>query len=133
VGHQFVVRGTGVFAGDTAVATDGVGVDLDQTCCLEDAAPFVDMVEDRGDLVLGQVSAIQRRALSFREPRSAGAAIEQAKLLMLSKSAGNGEISGAALAEVGAPGIQATERGELVHGWRWGLEREARTRLEALL
>jgi hypothetical protein len=52
---------------------------------------------------------------------------------MLSERAGDGEISGVASAAIGAVGIQATELGEVVHGLKSGLEREARIRLEALL
>jgi hypothetical protein len=67
------------------------------------------------------------------EPVAAGAAIEQAILPGLAEPAGDGEVSGAAKAEVGASGFQATESGEVVHGLWCGLEGEARTRLEALL
>jgi hypothetical protein len=38
-----------------------------------------------------------------------------------------------AAAVVGALGILATEWGEVVHRWKWGLEREVRTRVETLL
>ena len=95
--------------------------------------PSCDVFEDREDLVLGQVGAIQRGALAFGEAVAAGAAIEQAILPVLAESAGDGEVSGVAAAEVGASGIQATEPREVVHGLRCGLEREARTRLETLL
>ena len=93
----------------------------------------MDVFEDREDLVLGQVGAVQRGALAFGEAVAAGAAIEQAILPGLAESAGDGEVSGVAAAEVGASGIQATESREVVHGSRCGLEREARTRLETLL
>src|SRR3954452_1430221 len=115
------------------IAADGVGMDLDQARRLEDTTPLVDVFEDRGDLVLGQVGAVQRGALAFGETVAAGAAIEQAKLPVLAESAGDGEVSGVAAAEVGTSGIQATESREVVHGLKCGLEREARTRLETLL
>ena len=68
------------------------------------------------------------------EKRSAtGAAIEQAILAGLAEPAGDGEVSGAAAAEVGASGIQATESREVVHGSRCGLQEEARTGFETLL
>ena len=76
VGHQLVVRGAGMFTGGAAVAADGIGVDLDQARRLEDATALGDVLEDRGDLVLGQVGAVQRGALAFGEPGAAGAAIE---------------------------------------------------------
>jgi hypothetical protein len=56
VGHQFVVSGA-------AVAAGGIGMDLDQARRLADAVAFVDVFEDRGDLVLGRVGAVQRGAL----------------------------------------------------------------------
>src|SRR4051794_33797663 len=55
------------------------------------------------------------------------------KLPGLAQSAGDGEVSDVATAEVGTAGILATELREVVHGTRCGLERGARTRLEALL
>src|SRR3954469_13474737 len=108
-------------------AADGIGMDLDQARRLEDAAALADVFEDRGDLVLGQVGAVQRRPFAFREPGAAGAAIEQAILPGLAESSGDGEVSGVATAEVAASGILATEPSEVVHGSRCGLEREART------
>jgi len=133
VGDQFVVRGAGLLAGGAAVAADGIGMDLDQPRRLEDATALGDVLEDRGELILGQVGAVQRGPLALGEPVAAGAAIEQAILPGLAESAGDGEVSGAAKAEVGASGFQATESGEVVHGLWCGLEGEARTRLEALL
>jgi hypothetical protein len=133
VDDQLVVRSAGMFTGLAAVAADGVGMDLDQARRLEDATALGDMVEDRGDLVLRQVGAVQRGALAFGEPGAAGAAIEQAILSGFAESAGDSEVCGVAAAEVGASRILATESREVVHGLRCGLEREARERLEALL
>ena len=112
---------------------DGIGMDLDQAHRLEDTTALVDVFEDREDLVLRQVGAVQRGTLAFGEPGAAGAAIEQAILPELAESAGDGEISGVAEAEVWALGILATESRQVVHGLRCGLEREARTRLETPL
>jgi hypothetical protein len=133
VGDQLVVRGAGVLTGGAAVATDGIGMDLDQARRLENTTTLVDVIEDRGDRVLGQVGPVQRGALAFGEAGAAGAAIEEPKLPGLAESAGDGEVCGVAAAEVGASGILATELREVVHGLRCGLEREARKRLEALL
>ena len=132
-GRQIVVRGAGVLAGGAAVAADGIGMDLDQACRLEDATTLGDVFEDRGDLVLGPVGAIERGALAFREAGAAGAAIEEPKLPGLAESAGDGEVCGVAAAEVGASGIQAPESREVVPGLGCRLEREARARLETLL
>src|ERR1700730_1916916 len=98
-----------MFTRGAAIAADGVGMDLDQARRLEDTTTLGDVFEDRGDLVLGQVGAVQRGALAFGEAGAAGAAIEQAKLPGLAESAGDGEVCGVAAAEVGALGILATE------------------------
>jgi hypothetical protein len=128
-GDQLVVRGFGLRPGGAGVAGDGVGMDLDQPCRLADSAAFGDVLEDRGDLVLGQVGAVQRGPLALGEAGAAGAAIEQAILAGLAEPAGDGEVSGAAAAELRAPRIQATESGEVVHRSRCGLQEEARTGL----
>jgi hypothetical protein len=47
------------------LVADGIGMDVDQPCGLEDATALGDVVEDREDLVLGQMGAIQRCALAF--------------------------------------------------------------------
>src|SRR4051794_7646853 len=123
------MRGAGMLAGDPAVAADGIGMDLDQTGRLEDTTALVDVLEDRGDLVLGQVGAVQRRALALGEAGAAGATIEEPILPGLADSAGDGEVCGVAAAEVGAVRILATELREVVQVLRSGLEREERTRL----
>ena len=99
---------------------------------LEDTTALVDVFEDREDLVLRQVAGTAGYPC-VRKPGAAGAAIEQAILPELAESAGDGEISGVAEAEVWALGILATESRQVVHGLRCGLEREARTRLETPL
>lgn len=131
--HQVVVGGAGVHTGGAGIAADGIGMDLDQPSGLEDAAALGDVLEDRGDLVLGQVGAVQRSALAFGEPGAAGAAVKQTILAELAEVAGDGEVSGAAPAEVGASGIEATESGEVVHGSGCGLQQEERIRLGTLL
>jgi hypothetical protein len=93
-------------------------MDLEQSGRLEDATAFGDGLEDRGDLVLGQMGAVQRGALALGEAVAAGAAREQAGLPVLAEPAGDGEVSGAAAAGVGASGIEATEAREVVHGPR---------------
>ena len=120
-------------AGGAGVAAHGIGMDLDQPRRLEDAAALSDVLEDRGDLVLGQMGAVQRGAFAFGEPGTAGAAVEQAILAELAEAAGDSEVCCAAAAEVGASGIQATESREVVHGSGCGLQQEDRTRLELLL
>jgi hypothetical protein len=120
-------------ADGAAVATHGIGMDLDQACRLADTAPLVDVFQDREDLVLRQVGAVQRCALAFGEAIATGAAIEQSILLGLAQTTGDGEVCGASAAEVGALEILTTELSEIVHGLRSGPEREERTRLGLLV
>jgi hypothetical protein len=108
-------------------------MDLDQPGRLEDAAALGDVFQDREDLVLGQVGAVQRGALAFGEPGPAGAAVEQPIWAVLAQPASDGEISGAASSGIRASGILATEARKIVPGASAGLEGETRTRLEALL
>jgi hypothetical protein len=130
---RVIMGGAGVLTGGAGVAADGIGMDLDQPSRLEDAAALGDMFEDRGDLVLRQMGAVQRGALALGEPGAAGAAVEQAILAGLAESVGDGEVSGAASGEVGASGIQATESREVVHGSGCGLQEQDRIRLELVL
>jgi len=123
----------GVLAGDAGIASDGIGMDLDQPGRLADATAFGDVFEDRGDSVLGQMGAVQRGPLALGEAVAAGAAIEQAILVEFAESAGDGEVSGAAATEVGAARIEATELSEIILGSGCRLQREARTGLEELL
>ncbi len=76
LGHQLVVSGPGMLAGESAIAADGVGMDVDQAGRLADAAALVDVSEDREGLVLGQVGTIQRSALALGEAGPTAAAIE---------------------------------------------------------
>ena len=53
-----------MLAGGAAVTADGIGMDLDQPRRLEDATALGDVLEDRGELILGQVGAVQRGPLA---------------------------------------------------------------------
>src|SRR5262249_57983492 len=108
-------------------------MDLQQPSRLEDATSLGDMLQDRDDFALRQVGAIKRGALALGEAGATGAAIEQAILPLLAEPAGDGEVCGAAAAEVGAAGIQATESREVVHGSRCGLQGQEGVRLGRLL
>ena len=88
---------------------DGLGMDFDQARPLEDAAALGDVVQDREDLVLGQVGAVQRGALVLGETGLRDAAREQTISPVLAESAGDGETSGSAASMVGASEILATE------------------------
>jgi hypothetical protein len=53
-----------------------IGMDGDSASRLEDATAFGDLVQDRGDSLLGQGGAVQRDAVACGDPGLAGAAME---------------------------------------------------------
>ena len=67
------------------------------------------MLQDRFDLLGREPGVEQGRALAPGEAGLAGAAAEHAAGLTRPVAAGHGQVSGVALAELGAGGIQAAE------------------------
>jgi hypothetical protein len=106
----------GVLPGGAGQSDDGVAVDADEPSGGADAAALVEVLEDGVGLLLGQVAAVQRRALALGEAGPAGVAVELPELLVLAESAAGREVTGAALAVERAVGILAAEAGEVVHG-----------------
>lgn len=102
--------------GPPAVAGDGFAVHLAQPPGLADAAPLGDVLQDGADLPGVEVGAEQRGALALGEAGLAAPAPGHAAGLAGAVAAGHGQVSGAALAVVGAAGIQAAEEGQVVHG-----------------
>src|SRR5438309_705198 len=102
--------------GLAAVAGDGLAIDADEPSGLADAIALGDVMEDRDGLLGRQVGAEERRALALGEAGLAGAAAEHAAGLLGAVAMGDGEISGAPLAVLGAVGIEAAETREVVHG-----------------
>src|SRR5690349_11906012 len=114
--HEFIVQLLGVVAGPQGVADDGVLADADEAAGLADADALLEVGQDGGGLVGGQAAAEQGRALALGEAGLAGAAVEQAALL-LAVVAADGEVAVAALAVVGAAGVLAAEAAQVVvHG-----------------
>jgi hypothetical protein len=105
-----------VLPGGAGQSDDGVAVDADEPSGGADAAALVEVLEDGVGLLLGQVAAVQRRALALGEAGPAGVAVELPELLVLAESAAGREVTGAALAVERAVGILAAEAGEVVHG-----------------
>jgi hypothetical protein len=102
--------------GLAAVAGHGVAMDADESLGLADAAPLGDVLQDGRGLLRRQVGAEQRRALAPGEPVAAGAAAEESDRRGLAVVAADGEVSPAADAMIGALGIQAAGRREVIHG-----------------
>jgi hypothetical protein len=103
------MSGPGVLAGEAAVPGDGVGGDPAEPAGLADAAPLGDVLQDRFDLLGREPGVEQGGSLALGEAGLAGAAAEHAAGLVGPVAAGHGQVSGVALAVVGAAGIQATE------------------------
>jgi hypothetical protein len=102
--------------GLAAVARHGVAVDLHESFGLADAAPLGDMLQHGDGLLRREVGAEQRSALALGEPVAVRPAAEEADRRGLAVVAADGEVFPAPDAMIGAPGIQAAEPREVVHG-----------------
>ena len=99
----------GVLAGNQGQPDDGVLVDTDQAAGLADAATFLPMLEDREGFVVGKFGAIERGALAFGEAFLAGAAGQDAALLVGSVAEADTQVVATALTVVGTVGVLAAE------------------------
>jgi hypothetical protein len=88
----------GMLSGRAGQSDDGIAVDADEPPGGADAAPLVEVFEHREGLPLGQMAAVQRRALALREAGAAGVAVEQAELLLLAVAAADREVAGVTFA-----------------------------------
>jgi hypothetical protein len=115
--QQLVVQLPGVVAGPQGVADHGVFIDADQAAGLSDAAALLEVGEDVEDLSVGEAGVEERGALALGEAVLAGAAGEQAALLVRAVAEGDAEVVAAAAAVVGALGVLAAEAAQVVaHG-----------------
>ena len=92
-----------------------VFVDPDQAAGLADAAALLEMLEDGEGFLLGEFGVIKGGALAFREAFLAGAAGEDAALLVGSIAEADAQVVEAALAVVGAIGVLAAEDFQVIH------------------
>ena len=100
--------------GSAGQSYDGVAMDADEAPGLADAIALGQVLEDRDGGRLGEVAAIQRRALALREAGPASVAVELAELLLLAIAAADREVAGAPPAIEGAVGVLAAEAREVV-------------------
>jgi hypothetical protein len=115
-GDPLVVGGQGVVAGLADVAGHRIAVDPDESLGLADAAALGDVFQHGGGLLHCQVGMEQRGALAFGGPTAAGTAAEEADRVALAVVAADGKVFSAPDTRIGAPGIQAAEAREVVHG-----------------
>jgi hypothetical protein len=103
------VEGFGVIAGEQAVTSHGVFVDTDQSAGLANAAPLLDVSQQRDDFLFRQRRAEEWRAFAFGETLLAGGTIQHAALFVGAVVIANGQVACAAIAVVGTVGVLATE------------------------
>jgi len=112
-GHQLVVGGLGVIAGEQGQSGDRVLVDPDQPGGLTDAAAVGQMLQDGQDLLMGEPGVEQRGALELGGATLARVAIEQS-VEGLAKAAADREVAGVTFTESGATWVMAAEASEVV-------------------
>jgi hypothetical protein len=105
----------GMLTGGSSESHDGIAVDADEAAGGSHTAALIEMFEHRERRLLGQMAAVQRRALAFGEAGAAGVAVELSVLLGLAVVSADREIAGIAPAVERAVGILAAEAGEVVH------------------
>lgn len=71
----------GMFARPAAMTGDGLAVDLAEPTGLTDATAVLDVFQDRGVGLRGELGVKERSALSFGEAGLAGAAAEESGLV----------------------------------------------------
>jgi hypothetical protein len=116
----------GMIAGQAGQADDGVAMDADQACGGADATSFLEMAEDRHDLVVREFGTEEDGAFVLGEGVLAGVATEESVLALRAVAVVDREVSGVASAEIRTLGIGAAEAREVVHrheaSWakKWG-------------
>jgi hypothetical protein len=106
----------GVLSGGAGQSDDGVAMDADESSGGADAAALVEVFKHGVGLLLGQMAAVERRALAFGEAGPAAVAVELAELLGLAEAAADREVAGVTLAVERTARILAAEAREVVRG-----------------
>jgi hypothetical protein len=105
----------GMAAGQAGQADDGVAMGAHQACGGPDAAPFLEMTEDRHDRVVGELGAEEDGPFVLRERVSAGVAAEEPVLALLAEAVVDREVPGVALTERRTARVGAAEPCEVFH------------------
>jgi hypothetical protein len=105
----------GMLASQAGQADDRVPMDAHQACGGTNATPFLEMAEDRHDLVVRELGPEEDGALVLGEGAPAGVTAEESVLTLLAEAVVNREVSGVASAEIRALGIGAAETREILH------------------
>ena len=113
---QLVVEVASLLAGQTTQAADSAAIHPAEPAGLADTAAFGDVLQDRLDPLGRQPGVEQGRPLPLGEASLAGPAAEHASLPIGAVATGHRQISGPAIAVLGALRIQTAEAREVVHG-----------------
>ncbi len=89
----------GVLASPAGQANDGVAMDAHQACGGPNATSFLEMVEDRHDLVVGELGAEEDGPLVLGERALAEIAAKESVLTLLAEAVVDQEMAGVAVAE----------------------------------
>ena len=114
-GHQLIVGGLGVLAGEQGQSCDRVLVDPDQPCGLADAAPLGQVLQDGQYFVVRELGVEQRGALELGKTGLASVAVEKT-VVRLAEVVADREVADAALTVTRAVGVLAAEAAEVVRG-----------------
>jgi hypothetical protein len=105
-----------MLASQPAVADDGILIHPEQATGFAHPTTFVDVGQERNNVLLRQPSAEKRRAFSFGKTALAGPTVQQAALLVGSVVVTHAQVAGAPFAVVGTLRVLATEPSQVVHG-----------------
>jgi hypothetical protein len=114
--HEFVVEFLGVLPGDHGQADYGILVNPHQATGLTHATTLVQVLEDGQGFVLGPFGAIQGCAFALGEAVLAGAAGQDASVLVGAVAKAHAQVVTTTLAIVGTVEVLAAEVCEVVHG-----------------
>ena len=89
---MLVMSVVGVIAGQAGQADDGIAVDSHQACGGADTTSFLEVSEDRHDLVVGEFAGEEDGPFVLRERLLAGVAAEEAVLAVLSEAIVNRKV-----------------------------------------
>ena len=88
-----------MIAGQAGQADDGVAMDADQSCGGADATSFLEMAEDRHDLVVRELGTEEDGACVLGKGAWSGVATEESVLALLAEAIMNREVSGMVVAQ----------------------------------
>jgi hypothetical protein len=106
-------------------ASDGVGIDADQTPGAADTTALIEVLEDGEGLRFGEVAVEQGRALALGEAVLARLAVEQSDVVLLAVAGADREITGITGAVQGALRVLTAEAREVVHAGDGSEQRRA--------